>query len=177
MTLVNIELSGGDMVWKSPCRNDQGIKTIMQKLAQDTLIPRKFGAIFVAVAQILLCISPAFADSFKCPPYIDDGQKLVTDQPGWTSTQRATRHYLLGASLQGPDDSDIFGDESITKTGKHVVIWNMKLFSGYNPYLSCEYHDTSIVMMKRLDRNYLECRIVADAVPHNQNDPILTCSR
>ena len=149
----------------------------MQKLAQNMTFQRTFCVILMAIAQIILCVSPTFADSFKCPPYIDDVQKSVTDQPGWKSTQRATRHYLLGASLQGPDDSDIFGDESITKTGEHIVIWNMNLFSGYNPYLSCEYHGTSIVMMKRLDKNYAECRIVADSVPNNQNDPILTCSR
>jgi hypothetical protein len=83
----------------------------------------------------------------------------------------------LGASVQGPKDTDIFGDESITPTGEHVVIWDMKLFSGENPYLSCEYDGTSIIIIKTIDKNYLECRIVTDAIPNNRNHPTLTCSR
>ncbi len=141
----------------------------------------------MTIISIMLQILPNFSyagefecplhEDFECPPYIDDVQRLTTDQPNWTATQRESRHRLFYEILSFSDGGSTMGMSKKTKAGELVTVYDMASYSDHNIYFSCNYHGTEVIMLKSIAKCYLECLQISVPNPDGLKDESFTCFR
>jgi len=131
----------------------------------------------LVVFYTLLSMGFASAARIDCPLYIDDIQRLATDQPGWIAKQNITHHPLLYATLAYSDGSSIIGSERIAPSGRLITTWTLDHHAVGDPYLACTYDGTSTMMLKSIDRSYSACRLLADNNSEPPAHPEFTCLR
>jgi len=119
----------------------------------------------------------ALADKFECPTYIDDVEKPITDRLGWRSTQRESRHYLRRTFVSNADGAPVTAIEHTTDEGMIRSVWYKPQFGHDTLYLTCEYHGTSIILMRIIDKTYENCVMMAAKDENSLARPTFTCSR
>lgn len=120
----------------------------------------------------LLIVSTAWAEDYQpnCPATIDVAQTLMKTPEGWSAgisggTQSNVKYMLMNIEFSEGNPANLASlkpDSGKKSRGIHTETWvfTPKFADGY--WISCEYFQTSMAVIKKLPENIQSCTVTYD---------------
>ncbi len=133
----------------------------------------------MAIALMAPSAHAARAAEWACPASIPTVEQHLAQVPeGWEAFQDESKHVLMGAGVTIGHPRERSGAiyDSVTriKGGKGGEILRWQLAKLHDPYLICQYFDTSVTLTRSVS-GYTRCEVVEKPVGAQMRPAIARC--